>query len=393
MVYPQPIIDLMNGFRRSKIMFAAVHLGVFDIIAAAPKPQQGLSTADIACQIVRDGKLCSIDGLERLLCGCVSIQLLIVVNYTHGFEDVHTLGPKRFVPTLLAQTYLITDSPMSFTGYIAHSNAVLYPLWSNLESSVMTGYSCWDKSFGDFAEPIAAAASPAIVVKPTRDRIFDHIYNGHDGVRRFMSAMDSVAKVSVPRILAHLDLTWIHTLVDLGGSTGALPIAFIRANPQINAIVVDLPQVVVLAEQMLREEKEESVPAAVKERIRFHATDFFADPDAVPSGNAYLLSRILHDWDDATCARLLQNLYDKLPSSKTRPKGGRAGIIICDMLLSPDRTGPWDAVAQDVNMLVQTNGRERTFEQIKELLERAGFVGVEGWKTGGMLDVIVGFKA
>ncbi|RUS22602.1 O-methyltransferase-domain-containing protein [Endogone sp. FLAS-F59071] len=313
MACPQPIIDLVNGFRRSKIMFSAVHLGIFDIIAAAPKPQQGLSAAEIACQIVsRDGKRvpnCSIDGLERLLCGCVSIQLLIVANRAHGSNSAHTSGPKRFVATPLAQTYLTTDSPMSFTGYIAHSNTILYPLWSNLESSVVTGHSCWDKSFGDFAEPIAAATSPAIVVKSTRDRIFDHIYNGLDGVRRFMSAMDSVAKVSVPRILTHLDLTWIHTLVDLGGSTGALSIAFIRANPQINAIVVDLPQVVVLAEQMLCEEKEESVPAAVKERIRFHATDFFADPDAIPSGNAYLLSRILHDWDDATC------------KAKGRPRG------------------------------------------------------------------------
>ncbi|RUS20714.1 O-methyltransferase-domain-containing protein [Endogone sp. FLAS-F59071] len=395
MANPQVIIDLINGFRRSKIMFAAARLGIFDILANTPKPQQGLSAVEIANQVPFPDRervqKCSVDGLERLLRACVSIELLEVTSHAYDTTSTgHAGDPQLFILTPLARTYLTTTSPKTLTGYIAHSNDVLYKLWSNLESSVVTGHACWDESFGDLDNHTTTTATTPPV--PSRDRIFDNIYHGPDGVRRFMRAMDSVARVSAPHVLAQLDSSWIRTLVDLGGSTGALAEAFVQANPQIGAIVVDMPQVTRLAEQMMHEEPESVVPADVKKRIHFQTANFFTEPDAVPSGNAYLLSRILHDWDDATCAELLRLLYGKLPGAEARGKGDRAGIIVCDMLLMPNHTGPWNAVAQDVNMLVQTNGRERSLEEIRGLLEGAGFVQVQGWRTEGMLDVVIGFK-
>jgi hypothetical protein len=56
-----------------------------------------------------------------------------------------------------------------------------------------------------------------------------------------------------------------------------------------------------------------------------------------------LLSRILHDWDADRCGRLLRLAHGLL-----RPGGA---VLVCEMLLQPDRLGPVPVLMQDLNML------------------------------------------
>ena len=63
---PAPILDLLEAFRRSKTMFAAVSLGVFDALSAGPK-----SSAVLAEELKTNP-----DALERLLGACIGLQLL-----------------------------------------------------------------------------------------------------------------------------------------------------------------------------------------------------------------------------------------------------------------------------------------------------------------------------
>ena len=63
---PGVILDLLEAFRRSKTMFAAVSLGVFDALESGPR-----SAVALAQTLRLDA-----DALERLLDGCVCLQIL-----------------------------------------------------------------------------------------------------------------------------------------------------------------------------------------------------------------------------------------------------------------------------------------------------------------------------
>src|SRR5436309_2503382 len=117
---PAIVLDLIEAFRRSKTMFAAVALGVFDALSAGPK-----SLPDLAQQLQADP-----DALERLLDACVGLRLL-------------TREGQRFESTPAAATYLTRTSPHRLTGYINYSNDVLWKLWSHLEDAVREGTHRW----------------------------------------------------------------------------------------------------------------------------------------------------------------------------------------------------------------------------------------------------------
>ena len=53
------------------------------------------------------------------------------------------------------------------------------------------------------------------------------------------------------------------------------------------------------------------------------------------------------------------------------------GLLICELILNEDRSGPVFPLLQSLNMLVATGGRERTASEYKQLLEKHGFVDVQ----------------
>jgi len=117
-------------------------------------------------------------------------------------------------------------------------------------------------------------------------------------------------------------------------------------------------------------------------RIDYHPADFFQD--ALPAGDLFTLSRVLHDWDDSRALQLLSRVYDALPND--------GAILICEQCLNPDKTGPENTTLQSLNMLVQTDGRERSLDEYGALLRQAGFVDLRARRTGYAQDVILAYK-
>src|ERR1700692_3830096 len=111
---PSPVIDLIDAFRRSKAMFTAVRLGIFDRLERGPEQLDTLA-ADLAANP---------DALERLLDVCVGLGLL------------EKLSGGRYANTALASAYLCRSSPRSMTGYILYSDEVLFRMWANLEDAI-----------------------------------------------------------------------------------------------------------------------------------------------------------------------------------------------------------------------------------------------------------------
>jgi acetylserotonin O-methyltransferase len=329
------VLDLLDAFRRSKTMFAAVSLGVFDILAAkGPQPLQSLAN-----ELHADA-----DALQRLLDACVGLQLLTRTDGTY-----HN--------TPLATAYLCKGSPQTMTGYINYSSAVLWKLWDNLEDGIREGTNRWKQTFG-WDGPI-----------------FANFFRDEAAKREFLMGMHGLGCISSPQVVAAFDLSSFRCLVDCGGATGHLAIAACQRYPALRAILFDLPDVVPLAQQIIG-------ISSMAERITVVAGDFFNDE--LPEGDLFALGRILHDWTEQKIEALLGKIFAQLPS------GG--GLLIAEKLLNDDKRGPRGPQMQDLNMLLCTEGKERTLKEYEDLVKQAGFTDVVGSRTGAPVDAILAIK-
>jgi acetylserotonin N-methyltransferase len=176
-------------------------------------------------------------------------------------------------------------------------------------------------------------------------------------------------------VTAAFDLSRFRRLADLGGATGHLAITACRRYPMLRAVVFDLPEAIPLARELVG-------ATEVADRIEVVAGDFFNDP--LPAADLFAVGRILHDWAEDKIRRLLLAIQDRLP-----PGGA---LLVAEKLLDDDRTGPPWAVLQSLNMLVCTEGKERTLAEYTALLKDAGFSRVEGRRTDSPLDAVLAVK-
>jgi acetylserotonin N-methyltransferase len=331
---PDLVVDLLQGARRTKVMYAGVSLGIFDALDG-----QSSSSSALALLLECDGM-----ALERLLNALVGLGLL------SKCDDL-------FSNTPVAQVYLTTSSPRRMTGYLNYSNTVGWPLWGKLEDAVREGTSRWKQCFG-WDEPI-----------------FSSFFKSAESANEFLMGMHGFGVISSPALVNAIDLTRFQHLVDLGGATGHLAIAACERYAQLRATVFDLPQAVPLAQFVTGQ-------SPVANRVAVISGDFFTDP--LPEADLYSLGRILHDWSLDKIQLLLAKIFASLPV------GG--GLLIAEKMLNADKSGPSWAQMQDLNMLICTEGKERTLAEYGELLLSAGFAEVTGYCTQTPIDGVLAIK-
>ena len=331
---PGVVLDLIQAFRCSKAMFAAVSLGVFDALTAGPRPLGSLAAELNA----------NPDALERLLDACVGLQLL-------------EKSDEGYLNTPASSTYLCRSSPHRLTGYIGYSNDVMWKLWGNLDDAVREGTHRWKQTFG-WDGPI-----------------FSHFFRTEEARREFLMGMHGYGLISSPEVVTAFDLSRYTCLVDLGGASGHLAIAACQRYPNLQAVVFDLPDALPLAQEII-------AASGVAERIRLVPGDFFVDP--LPEGDLYALGRILHDWTEEKIVKLLSRVHQQL-----RPGGA---LLIAEKLLEEGKRGPRWAHMQSLNMLTCTKGKERTLSEYETLLEKVGFTDVQGCGTSSPLDAVLAKK-
>lgn len=329
-----PVIELIEAFRRSKTMFAAVQMGVFDRLHGRPA-----AASDLAAELGADP-----GALERLLDTCAALRLL------RKDSGIYANSP-------LAEYYLRSGSPHSLDAYIRYSDEALYPMWGHLAEAVKEGSHRWKQVFG------------------IEGALFSGFFRTDDAMRTFMRGMHGLGMTISPRIVELFDLGRFHRLVDVGGGTGHLAIAACERYPSLRGVVFDLAKVTAIATEMIGR-------SPAHDRIAVAPGDFFQDE--LPAADLYSLGRILHDWTDEKCHTLLGRIYHRLPA------GG--GLLVMEKLLAADGVGPITANLQSLNMLVVTEGRERSLDEYTLLLRAAGFADVEGRTTGGWLDAVLAVK-
>jgi hypothetical protein len=161
-------------------------------------------------------------------------------------------------------------------------------------------------------------------------------------------------------------------VVDVGGAHGHLLATILRRNKKLRGVLYDQPQVVAAAEAS----GFVSAPG-VRERCEIVGGSFF---DGVPPGaDAYLMKYIIHDWDDAKCARILGHCRDALAPA------GR--VLVIDRVIAPGNDPDWSKWL-DVNMLVGPGGRERTLAEFERLFAGADLRLVAQHPTASPLSVL-----
>jgi acetylserotonin N-methyltransferase len=322
---PAPVLDLIEAFRRSKTMFVAVSLSVFDRLQKGPAEAREFGGNP--------------DAMERLLDACIGLQLL--EKRDDGYAN-----------TPLAEKYLCRSSPDTLCGYILYSDKALFPMWAHLEEAILEGTHRWQQTFGGTGA------------------LFSNFFKTEEATREFLLGMHGFGRLSSSAIVVVFDLSRFRKLVDLGGATGHLALAAVDRYPSLQAAVFDLPAVAPVAREF------------AAGRIDVIEGDFFADP--LPEADLFSLGRILHDWSEEKIGRLLRKIHERLP------EGG--ALLIAEKLLTEDKAGPVSAHMQSLNMLVVTEGKERTLGEYTALLKSAGFAEIDGRQTGTVLDAILAIK-
>jgi acetylserotonin N-methyltransferase len=331
---PSVVVNLLEAFRHSKIMFTAVSLGVFDALEGHPWPSEYLAKTLAT----------NADATERLLDACVGLGLLI--RDERGYRN-----------TPEASAYLCKSSPTQITGYVIYSNDVLWKLWNNLEGAIREGTHRWKETFG-WDGPI-----------------FSSFFRTEAAKREFMMGMHAFGLMSSPQVVGAFDLSNYRTLVDLGGGTGHLAESACQRYPGLCAVVFDLPEVEPLCTELL-------ASSPIRQRIKFVAGSFFSDP--LPAGDLFAVGRILHDWGEEKIQQLLAGIFERLPNS--------GALLIAEKLLFEDKSGPMGALSQSLSMLTCTEGKERTLGEYEAILNKIGFVDVRGCRLNSPLDALLAVK-
>ncbi len=246
---------LNGGFAESRILHAAVSLGVFDALDAA-----GRDAADLGRRLGTEPR-----ATELLL------NALVAMHLVRKDRD-------RFKETEVSRTYLRKDSPTSYAGMVRFDGAQ-WSLWERLEETVRSG------------------------TPPRRVEMFQLEPNE---TARFIDGMASLVRArGDARVLADtLDLASARRLLDVGSGPGTYPIELCHRHPALTATIFDLPGTLEVTRRHVAD-------AGMQDRIRLVAGDY--RHDALPDGHdVVFLSNVIHGEDEATNRALMRSAHAAL---------------------------------------------------------------------------------
>lgn len=165
------------------------------------------------------------------------------------------------------------------------------------------------------------------------------------------------AKNVAPLLARNVPVPASRHLLDIGGGTGLYSIALLQANPNLQATVLDRPEVLKVAAEF-------GVAAGVMSRLRLIPGDMFATP--LPPADTVLLSNILHDWDIPECRNLIGRCSARLPV------GGR--LLVHDVFLDDDLGGPLPLALYSAALFTLTEGRAYSAAEYRGWLREASFM-------------------
>jgi hypothetical protein len=205
---------------------------------------------------------------------------------------------------------------------------------------------------------------------------FEYLEKHPEDLKIFGEAMTSVSSTENPAIAAAYKFTGSRTLVDVGGGHGSLLSTILKANSKLKGVLFDQPSVITRAGQNWH-----FTAKGIAERCSLESGDFF---EALPKhGDAYIMKRVLHDWDDECCAKILANC---------RAAMSKKGKVLVVESVIPPGNGPDRGKLADMQMLIM-GGRERTKQEFAAVFQAAGFKLTRVVPTKCPLSIVEGVRA
>ncbi|XP_006823089.1 acetylserotonin O-methyltransferase-like [Saccoglossus kowalevskii] len=334
------LYSLLVSYTKTQVCIAACEMNLFDILQDGPK-----TVGEISEIVDADT-----DRTEHILNACVGMELLEKIQDTDGEGCLFRNTPD-------SNKHLTSSSPLSMRPLFVGMGRTDYHLVGNLFHAVKEGNSQIPRTFG-------------------KRNYFDDLYRDSNEMKGFMSEMHSYSSVFMRELVSLFDLSPYTKVCDLGGCTGALGYALTANYSKMTLTVLDLPDVIALADQF------KSIDPK-SEKVTFIASDFFEDP--LPQSDLFVLSNIIHDWSEDRIALLLTKAYNALDT------GG--AIFIIEALYDDDKTGPVTTAAICMMMMAWfEGGKQRSAYEMTQLLEKHGFGDVEVKRSGSVFDAILAKK-
>ena len=292
--------------------------------------------------------------LWELLRGALATRALAIVAEL-GVPDALAAGP-RAVEELAREVGADADTlhrllrALASDGVFAEEEPGIFRNTDASEQLRHSGWSAFAHLFGGaFYQAVGGLdASGKAAFPELYDTDFWSWLAEHPDERSvFDTAMEQGKQQRVERF-DRVDWRGDETVVDVGGGNGSLLVELLPRQPGLRGIVFDLPETV-------RDEE------ALGDRIEFVEGSFF---ESVPEGDVYVLSTILHDWDDERAAAILRTIREAASPD--------ARLILLEAVV-PTGNEPGGAKWLDLLMLALFAGRERNEAQWRALLEAGGF--------------------
>jgi hypothetical protein len=331
---PDKILQVGLGFWASKTLLSAIEMEVFTELAKQPEDLKTLQ-----------GRLGLHERSARdFLDALVALGCLQRVN-------------GKYQNTPETDLFLDKHKPGYIGGVLEMANHRLYPFWGRLTEGLRTG-------------------EPQNESKGGNKNPFEALYADPARLKEFLRAMSGISRGANLAIARQFPWKNYKTYVDVGTAQGDLAVQIALANPHLQGIGFDLPEVGPVFEDYVEQNQ-------LTQRVRFQGGSFFTD--ALPKADVVLMGHILHDWNLEHKKMLLAKAHAALP-----PGGA---VMVYDAIIDDDRSQNAFGLLMSLNMLIETGGGfDYTGADCRGWMKEAGFRETRVEHLVGPDSMVIGIK-
>jgi len=303
---PAELLKLSGAYWSSCALHAGVKLDLFSQLTEKP-----LSTAEIARLTASDQR-----GMGMLLDALTSLELI-------------RKDADGYCATPFSAEFLSKKSE-KYLGYIIRHHQHLMTGWSQLDQVVKNGVPLGISSSGTNDETIREC---------------------------FLMGMHNMASQAAPLVAPAIDLRGRRRLLDLGGGPGTYAINFCKHNPELQAVVYDLPTTRTFAERNVER-------FGLSDRISFVPGNI--TQDHIGSGfDVVWISQLLHSEGPQSAEAILKK------AARALVPGGL--MVVQEFILDDTRSAPPFPALFSLNMLINTvAGQSYSQAELAGMLTGAG---------------------
>ena len=307
----EPLDRVGQGCEALHILFTALDFDLFNLL------EEPKTANKISGEIVTNPYL-----TEKFLNALVALQLL-------------SKHDGRYTNAKLASTFLLKSSPF-YQGNLLRLSAKGYDNGSKM-SSILKGE-----------------------IQKENDGRFEDVFNPSFILAMAEGSMRGSLHRTVKEVSTFPEFQRARKLLDLGGGHGLYAITFSQINPNLEAVLFDLPHVTEVAKEFIAK-------YGMEERVAVIGGSFLEDD----IGNGYdiiFVSDVFYRNKDVLMS-ILKKIHDALNDN--------GSIVLKHWLLNDDRTAPLVSVLFDLKLSLQGDGHYiYTEKEYIELLQEVGFSSV-----------------